>query len=178
MNMSAPRRSRNELVADRLHSAAIQLLRSLRKVDSASGLTAPRLSALSVLVFGGPRTLGHLAAVEQVRPPTMTRLVTALEEGGYVTRRADKSDARRTMIHPTKRGDAVMSLGRSRRVGNLAERLSKMTRDEVRDLGRAAELVSRVALMDAPAKQGAPSPATSTSSTRPSSRSHPRDSEV
>jgi DNA-binding MarR family transcriptional regulator len=146
--MGIPRRSRNEQVADRLHSAAIHLLRSLRRVDEATGLTAPRLSVLSVLVFGGPRTLGQLAAVEQVRPPTMTRLVTALEEGGYVIRRADKSDARLTMIHPTKRGAAVMSLGRSNRVGNLAARLSKLSSKEVKELERAAELMSRVASIE------------------------------
>jgi len=152
MNMSIPRRSRNERVADRLHSAAIHLLRSLRKVDEATGLTAPRLSALSVLVFGGPRTLGQLAAIEQVRPPTMTRLVTALEEGAYVTRRADKSDARLTMIHPTKRGEAVMSLGRSKRVGNLSARLSALSSGEVKELERAAGLISRVASIEVPEK--------------------------
>src|SRR5229473_2111765 len=72
--------------ADRLHSAAIHLLRRLRRQDDASGLTAPRLSALSVIVFSGPLTLGALATAEQVRPPTMTRLVAALEEAGLVVR--------------------------------------------------------------------------------------------
>ncbi len=148
MNMKPRPRSRNHQIADKLHSAAIQLLRSLRKVDSATGLTAPRLSALSVLVFGGPRTLGQLAAVEQVRPPTMTRLVTALEDDGYVTRRADKSDARLTMIHPTKKGEAIMSLGRSRRVGDLAARLATMTSGDVKQLEVAADLVSRLARLD------------------------------
>jgi len=152
MNMPTPRRSRNEQVADRLHSAAIHLLRSLRKVDEATGLTAPRLSALSVIVFGGPKTLGQLAALEQVRPPTMTRLVTALEEGGYVTRRADSSDARLTMIHATRRGEAIMALGRSKRVTNLTARLASMTTDEVKELERAADLMSRVASVEVPVK--------------------------
>jgi len=150
--MPTPRRSRNEQVADRLHSAAIHLLRSLRKVDEATGLTAPRLSALSVIVFGGPKTLGQLAALEQVRPPTMTRLVTALEEGGYVTRRADSSDARLTMIHATRRGEAIMALGRSKRVTNLTARLASMTTDEVKELERAADLMSRVASVEVPVK--------------------------
>lgn len=152
MNMSPPRRSRNEQIADRLHSAAIQLLRSLRKVDEAIGLTAPRLSALSVIVFGGPKTLGQLAAIEQVKPPTMTRLVTALEEGGYVTRRANNTDARLTMIHATKRGEQIMSIGRSRRVANLAARLSSLSVDEVKELERAAGLIKRVASVELPAK--------------------------
>ena len=74
-------------LADQLHSAAIHLLRTLRKEDDSSGLSAPRLSALSVVVFGGPLTLGQLARAEQVRPPTMTRIVTGLA-GGFVTRSA------------------------------------------------------------------------------------------
>ena len=150
--MATIRRTRNERIADRLHSAAIHLLRSLRKVDEATGLTAPRLSALSVIVFGGPKTLGQLAAIEQVRPPTMTRLVTALEEGGYVTRRAHSSDARLTMIHATRRGEQIMSLGRSNRVNNLAARLSMMTSEEVKELERAAELIARVASVELPSK--------------------------
>jgi len=68
-----------EALADQLHSAAIHLLRQLRKEDDTSGLSAPRLSALSVVVFGGPLTLGALARAEQVRPPTMTRIGTGLE---------------------------------------------------------------------------------------------------
>ncbi|MEO8577095.1 MAG: MarR family transcriptional regulator [Gemmatimonadales bacterium] len=151
--MTSIHRPRNERIADRLHSAAIHLLRSLRKVDEATGLTAPRLSALSVIVFGGPKTLGQLAAIEQVKPPTMTRLVTALEDGGYVTRRASHTDARLTMIHATKKGEQIMSLGRSNRVTNLAARLSTMTSEEVRELEKAAELIARVASVEVPLKQ-------------------------
>src|SRR3954468_17808399 len=118
--MSASRQKRNEDIADRLHSAAIHLLRTLRKVDDETGLTAPRLSVLSVLVFAGPRTLGQLARAEQVKPPTMTRLVAALEEEGFVRRSPDKSDGRVTIISATKKGESLMRLGRSRRVASLA----------------------------------------------------------
>ncbi|HEX2722929.1 MAG TPA: MarR family transcriptional regulator [Gemmatimonadaceae bacterium] len=142
--MATPRRSRNEKAADRLHSAAIHLLRSLRKVDEASGLTAPRLSVLSVLVFGGPKTLGELATAEQVRPPTMTRLVTALERDGYVKRKADSADGRRTVIHATKKGTGVMAMGRSRRVAELAARLGQLPDDDIELCERAAMLMSRV----------------------------------
>jgi len=143
--MTRPRRTRNEQVADKLHSSAIHLLRSLRKVDEESGLTGPRMSALSVLVFGGPKTLGQLAAIEQVKPPTMTRLVTALEEDGYVRRQADAKDGRLTMIHPTSKGERAMAAGRSRRVEALASRLKKMPPAQVRELERAAELIAGVA---------------------------------
>ena len=78
VSSSAPRAGSADAVADRLHSAAIHLLRRLRREDDASGQSAPRLSALSVLVFGGPQTIGALAAAEQVRVPTMSRVVAAL----------------------------------------------------------------------------------------------------
>src|SRR4051812_34314338 len=81
-------------LADRLHSAAIHLLRRLRREDDASGLPAPHLSALSVIVFGGPITLGALATAEQVRPPTMTRVIAALERQGLLTRESSEDDRR------------------------------------------------------------------------------------
>src|SRR4029453_19459180 len=101
--------------ADRLHSAAIPLLRRLRREDSKSGLSAPRLSALSVIVFGGPLTLGELANAEQVRPPTMTRLVSALEDAGLVARVADPEDKRLTRIRATAKGRALLFPGRAPR---------------------------------------------------------------
>ena len=81
-------------MADRLHSAAIHLLRRLRVEDEALGISAPRLSALSVLVFAGPRRVGELAEAEQVEPPTMTRLVDGMERDGYVVRGPDPDDRR------------------------------------------------------------------------------------
>ena len=94
-------------VADRLHSAAIHLLRRLRSEDAASGLTAPRLSALSVLVFGGPRSIGDLAAAEQVRPPTISRLVRELERDGLVTRTVHPVVPPRVEYKLTKRGESL-----------------------------------------------------------------------
>src|SRR6476619_4222266 len=81
-------------LADRLHSVAIHLLRRLRREDDASGLPSPQLSALSVIVFGGPLTLGALAAAEQVRPPTITRLIAAMEKAGLIEREIDQADRR------------------------------------------------------------------------------------
>src|SRR3954471_7902450 len=106
--------------ADRFHSAAIHALRYVRREDPASGLSAARLSALSVLVFGGPRTLGELAAAEHVRPATMTRIVQALEVDGLVRRVRDSQDARVRRLHATAKGRRVMQQGRERRIGNLA----------------------------------------------------------
>jgi len=143
--MIKPRKKRNEDLADRLHSAAIHLLRTLRRVDDETGLTAPRLSILSVLVFAGPRTLGQLAQAEQVKPPTMTRLVDALEADGFVRRVTDKADARVTIISATKKGEALMWLGRSRRVESLAARLGTLSKKELSELDHAAAMIERVA---------------------------------
>src|SRR3954464_15664233 len=91
-------------LADRLHSAAIHLLRRVRREDDASGLPAPQLSALSVIVFNGPISLGALAHAEQVRPPTITRVIAALETAGLVVREAAPGDRRVTLIKATPRG--------------------------------------------------------------------------
>src|SRR5215471_17049745 len=90
-------------VADRLHSAAIHLLRRLRVRDLASGIGPAQLSALSVLVFGGPRSLGELADAEQVRPPTMSRIVSGLERSKLVKRHATE-DGRRVRLAATAKG--------------------------------------------------------------------------
>src|SRR6187549_1627054 len=93
-----------EEVADHLHSSAIALLRALRRQDDKWGLSAPRLSALSVVVFAGPIKLGDLARAEQVRPPTMTKLVRALEAARLVTRKVDAQDGRVTWISANDKG--------------------------------------------------------------------------
>jgi DNA-binding MarR family transcriptional regulator len=129
--------------ADRFHSAAIHALRHVRREDPATGLGAARLSALSVLVFGGPRTLGELAAAEQVRPPTMTSIVRALEAGGYVRRASDPNDGRVARVSATRKGEQVLQRGRRRRVERLARRLAKLEPHEVATIRGAAELIER-----------------------------------
>jgi DNA-binding MarR family transcriptional regulator len=98
---------------------------------------------LSVLVFGGPRTLGELAAAEQVRPPTMTRIVQALEEDGLVRRAPDPYDGRVVRMHATAKGKRVMQRGRERRIANLAALLGRLRPDELQRVHEAAELVER-----------------------------------
>jgi DNA-binding MarR family transcriptional regulator len=129
--------------ADRFHSAAIHALRHVRREDPASGLSAARLSALSVLVFGGPRTLGELAAAEHVRPATMSKIVQALEGDGLVRRERDPQDGRVWRIHPTAKGERVMVRGRRKRVENLAALLARLEPQEVDRVRDAAELVER-----------------------------------
>jgi len=133
-----------EAVADRLHSAAIHLLRQLRKEDDASGLSAPRLSALSVVVFGGPLTLGQLATAEQVRPPTMTRIVTGLEKDGLVQRVGDDRDRRLTRIQATARGHKVLAAGRARRIEKLAAAVRRLGGAELAELTRGVQLLEEI----------------------------------
>jgi DNA-binding MarR family transcriptional regulator len=129
--------------ADRFHSAAIHALRHVRREDPAVGLSAARLSALSVLVFGGARTLGELAAAEHVRPATMSRIVQALEHEGLVRRQADPGDGRVSRLRATAKGERVMWRGRQRRVENLAALLGRLSDAEVGTVRAAAELVER-----------------------------------
>lgn len=132
-------------LADRLHSAAIHLLRRLRREDARTGLSGPRLSALSVVVFAGPLTLGELAAAEQVRPPTMTRLVRALEARGLVAREPDEHDGRVVQLRATGKGRTLMAEGRARRVRALARELEGLDAGELDALREGAAAIQRVA---------------------------------
>lgn len=130
-----------DVVADRLHSAAIHLLRALRREDRSLGVGPAQLSALSVLVFGGARSIGALARAEQVRVPTMSRLVAALERDGLASRTPDPGDGRATRVHPTALGRRVLRRGRARRVASLARRLESLPETDRQLLVRAAELI-------------------------------------
>jgi DNA-binding MarR family transcriptional regulator len=141
--MSSDLSSDHVEAADRFHSAAIHALRHVRREDPASGLSAARLSALSVLVFGGPRTLGELAAAEQVRPATMTRIAQSLVEDGYARRAGDPEDGRVVRLSATAKGKRVMQQGRERRVANLARLLERLSGEEVTRVREAAALVER-----------------------------------
>jgi len=132
-------------VADALHSSAIHLLRRVRKEDERSGVSPARLSAMSVIVFGGPMRLTDLARIEQVKPPTMTRIVASLEAQGLVRRRALTADARAVQIEATPRGTRVMQDGRRRRVERLTRALGQLPASELGVLARAAPLIEQVA---------------------------------
>ena len=132
-------------VAERLHAAAIRLLRGMRAADAESGLSGPKLSALSVLAFSGAQSLAHLARAEQVRAPTMSKLVADLEADGLVVKRADKADRRSVRIEVTPKGRALMELGRKRRLAVLRKRFAGLTQGEMATLAAAAELMHRIA---------------------------------
>src|ERR1700730_13037224 len=106
--------------ADRLHSAAIHLLRRLRVRDRETGVGPAQLSALSVLVFAGPKSLTGLAEAEQVKPPTMSRIVASLVQEKLVQTTIDKQDRRAVVIQATEKGVRIMQEGRRRRVAAMA----------------------------------------------------------
>ena len=128
---------KTEEIADLLHSAAIRLLRLVRVQDTASGIAPARLSALSVMVFGGPISLRNLAGAEQVRPPTMSRIVDALEAQGLAVRQTDPKDRRAVLIAATAKGTSLLKQGRKRRVRFLASHLSRLTAAELAHIGQA-----------------------------------------
>ena len=131
-------------IADKLHSAAIHLLRRLRAEDDAMNLSPPRLSALSVVVFAGPVTLSDLAAAEQVRLPTISRLIKDLEGEGLVRRLKAGDDARVQRVSATAKGKKILMEGRRRRVSRLAADLAALSTTERARLGEAAELMERL----------------------------------
>jgi DNA-binding MarR family transcriptional regulator len=131
-------------VSDRLHSAAIHLLRRVRAQDSTTGEGPARLSALSVLVFGGQKTLGELAAAEQVKPPTMSRIVAGLARSRLVEITADANDARRMHIRPTPKGTRMLMRARERRIAELAAQLNQLSAGELARLSDAVEILRNV----------------------------------
>ena len=139
----------DEELAARFHSAILHLLRRLAQEDRMSGISAARLSALSVLVFGGPRTIGALAAAEGVTPPTMTRLVAGLVEDGLVERLPDETDHRVVRVSASTTGRSLLLDGRDRRVATLSGMIQPLTPKERRRLAASAEIVETM-LAEAP----------------------------
>ena len=142
-------RQKTEEIADRLHSTAIHLLRRVRTQDAASGIGPAQLSALSVIVFGGPLSLRDLARAEQVRPPTMSRIVDALETSGLIRRSVNPRDRRAIVIEATRKGSATMYEGRRRRVASLAQDLAALDTIELDQITVALESLQKALLAGA-----------------------------
>jgi len=143
--MSSPN---DDDLAPRLHSAVLHLLRRLAREDRASGESPARLSALSVLVFAGPRPIGRLARDEGVTAPTMTRLVSALERDGLVTRTPDPADRRSQLVAATERGREILVAGRARRVEALDRLLGRVPARDRRSLQAAVTVIEERLLGD------------------------------
>jgi DNA-binding MarR family transcriptional regulator len=138
---SAIRRERD--VADRLHSAAIHLLRRARRTDPLTGVSPAQLSALSVLM-SGPKTLGDLAAAEQVRPPTMSRLVSEMERVGVARKTNDRDDARVVRVRATPKGLRALSRGRSMRIEAIERLISELDHQDLATIERAVGMIENL----------------------------------
>jgi len=136
-------RAKYHETADALHAAAIRLLRAVRKEDAASGISGAQLSVLSVLTFAGPQTLGALAQAEQVKPPTMSQLVGALETKGLVARRP--LDRRSIEVSVTDKGRKLMEEGKKRRLARLTRSIEKLPREDIELLKRLARVMGDIA---------------------------------
>src|ERR1700722_8805710 len=123
--MSSGNLSQTE-TAELLHSAAIRLLRMVRVEDAQAGIGPAQLSALSVLVFGGAKTVSELATLEQVRPPTMSRIVDGLTKKKLVQRVEDAADRRTVRVSATAKGQKLMQAGKARRGKEQAGRFEAL----------------------------------------------------
>jgi DNA-binding MarR family transcriptional regulator len=132
-------------LADRLHSAAIHLLRQVAAVDARSGLSAARLSALSVVVYAGPLTMSELARAEQVSNPTISSTVSGLESAGLVARTRPAGDARSVQVTATPAGRELVENARAARLAVLDEALSRLTATDRAALAAAVDPLERLA---------------------------------
>jgi DNA-binding MarR family transcriptional regulator len=146
--MSSEHFGDSDELASRLHSAVLHLLRRLAREDRATGESPARLSALSVLVFSGPRPIGQLARDERVSAPTMTRLVAGLEADGLVTRTSDPEDRRTQRIAATERGREILVAGRARRVAALEALLVGVAAEDRAALSGAVTIIEQRLLGD------------------------------
>ena len=126
-------------MANRLHSAAIHILRGVRAVDAATGLTPERLSLLSVLCFAGPRTVGELADAEMVSRPAISRILNGLETSGLARRARTRPDRRQVVVHATRKGRKLMETARWRRLQRIGENLTRLEEGELDVLEAALE---------------------------------------
>jgi DNA-binding MarR family transcriptional regulator len=144
MGATAVNDAQLEEMAAGLHQSAARLLRTLRREDRQTGISAPRLSALSAIVLAGPMSLAELASAEEVKAPTMSRIVDGLVRQGLATREPDPVNRRRIRIAATEEGRSRLEEGRGRRLRILADRLRRLAESEQRALQRGAEILERV----------------------------------
>ena len=134
---------KREEVVRQLHSAALHLMRYVRTADTMLGVPPAQLSALSVIVFGGGKSLSELAQTEQVAAPTMSRIVDSLVKEGLVRREVDKDDRRSIIISTTEKGRKIMLQGRSNQEKQLLQLVEPLAKKEVELLEQASSILSK-----------------------------------
>jgi DNA-binding MarR family transcriptional regulator len=131
-------------LARRLNSATVHLMRALRQDPAPSGLAAEHRSALGVVVFGGPISIGALARAEGVGAPAMTKTVGILERAGHVTRERDAADARVVNVRPTRKAKELVLRGRDQRVVRIGKALAAIGPGETARLAAAIGTLERL----------------------------------
>jgi DNA-binding MarR family transcriptional regulator len=129
------------LVAQRLTSMTLHMLRRLARDEQVTGIRPARLSALATLAVDGPTTLGGLARRERVTPPSMTRLVQALESDGYVERLPSATDGRQVGVRITAAGERFLAERGQARADAVAGWLRGLEDDQLRVVDAAVELL-------------------------------------
>jgi DNA-binding MarR family transcriptional regulator len=148
MDVSAPRDTAHlDLLPSGLRLAIMRLSRRLRQ-QAVGQITASQLSALTTVSKRGPLSLGEMAAIEQIAPPSMTRIAARLEETGLVERQVDRADRRIARLAITDAGSALLEETRTRRDLYLARRLQDFTDHERGVLADALPLLERLAVVD------------------------------
>jgi DNA-binding MarR family transcriptional regulator len=128
----------------RLRVALARLSRRLRRHELA-GLTPTQLAALATVEHSGPIRLGDLAAIEGIAPSTLTRLISALEDSGYVQRCADPTDARASTLAVTPRGHEILEQIRTETTLVLARSLGELSPAQRSTLAAALPVLEQLA---------------------------------
>lgn len=136
-------RSNHTEVAEKLHSVAIHLLRNAKKHDQESGLTAERLSLLSILIYVGPQTINSLAEMEQVSAPAITRTVKSLEKQGYVIKSRSKTDQRVVYVAPTRKSQQLLEETRRKRLQRIEHLLEGAAEEDLKQLSVAMTILEK-----------------------------------
>jgi DNA-binding MarR family transcriptional regulator len=128
-----------------LRLAVVRLNRRLRAQRTSATVSLTQLSALSCLYKCGAMTPGELAGKEGVQPPSMTRVIAALEEMGYVDRRPHPSDGRQAIVEISTTGRAYIRADITAREAWLDARLAQLDDEERAVLAKAADIIDRMA---------------------------------
>jgi DNA-binding MarR family transcriptional regulator len=136
----------NAGLGSQLRLTIARLSRRIRQEPTSAGetLTASSMAALASIERLGPITLGELATVERVQPPSMTRMVARIEEFGYATRVTDTGDRRVARVEITERGRKVLARSRTRKDAFLAKRVARLTDTERAVLVAALPILERL----------------------------------
>ena len=131
--------------ASELRIAVMRLARRLRSQRAETGLSIGHIAALGSIERHEPMTPGELAAHEKVQPPSMTRILSTLEDQGFVTREPHPSDGRQSLLYVSDKGRAMLTDDRRRRDAWLARRLESLSAAERQILHQAAAIMDRLA---------------------------------